>query len=287
MLPPEIHAEVAALLGVTTIEASRVGGGCISPAAHLRIGGADYFLKWAADERAGQIFAAESDGLSAIQHTNAIRTPAVKAVQPRWLLLEWLPPGAALHPQWREFGARLAHMHAPRGTTFGWRRDNYIGSLTQSNDEQTDWPGFWRDQRLLPQLRLAEAAGHFGRDDMRLFDALWSKLHELLAIGQAEGPSLLHGDLWSGNIHATSDGIALIDPAIYRGHREVDLAMAELFGGFSKHFWDAYEESWPRAIDGYAQRRAAYQLYYLLVHVNLFGGGYVGQTREALRAALR
>ncbi|HEX8673749.1 MAG TPA: fructosamine kinase family protein, partial [Longimicrobium sp.] len=108
-------------------------------------------------------------------------------------------------------------------------------------------------------------------------------LPRLLAAGEEDGPTLLHGDLWSGNVVATSRGPSLVDPATYRGHREVDLAMTELFGGFGAEFYTAYEEAWPLRPGYQEERRAVYQLFYLLVHVNLFGGGYVARTAEALR----
>jgi fructosamine-3-kinase len=146
------------------------------------------------------------------------------------------------------------------------------------------WAEFWRMRRLEPQLELARAAGRLpGRQAD--WDRLMERLPALLDNAEMDGPSLLHGDLWGGNVMAAAAGPVLIDPACYRGHREADLAMTELFGGFGPEFYAAYGEQWP-LLAGYPRRRPVYQLWYLLVHVNLFGGGYVSQTAGVLREAL-
>ena len=212
--------------------------------------------------------------------------PRVIAAGERWLLLEWLEPARATDAAWSDFGARLAALHAPRQQRSGWPQDNYIGLLPQSNDWTADWAEFWRAHRLEPQAERARASGLLGRGDADRFEELYARLPELLAAGQADGSSLLHGDLWSGNVHATGGSIALIDPSCSYGHREVDLAMAALFGGFPEPFWIAYERAAPCEPRGARTRRAIYQLYYLLVHVNLFGSGYVGRTRTTLTEAL-
>jgi fructosamine-3-kinase len=162
--------------------------------------------------------------------------------------------------------------------------DNFIGPLAQENGPAASWAEFWRTRRLQPQLEMARRAGRMpGR--AAEWDRLMDRLPELLASAEADGPSLLHGDLWGGNVLAAVEGPALIDPAVYRGHREADLAMTELFGGFGADFRAAYQEAWPLQ-PGYPARRAVYQLWYLLVHVNLFGGGYGAQTEGVLREAL-
>jgi protein-ribulosamine 3-kinase len=135
-------------------------------------------------------------------------------------------------------------------------------------------------------LRTALDAGRLSANEQRDFQNLFAQLDELLEAGQREGASLLHGDLWSGNVLSTSSSIAIVDPASYYGHREVDLAMAELFGGFPQSFWDGYSGAWPVEQAGFLRRRAVYQLYYLLVHINLFGASYVSRTRAALNRAL-
>jgi fructosamine-3-kinase len=169
---------------------------------------------------------------------------------------------------------------------WGWGSANYIGALPQDNTSAATWADFWRARRLEPQLRMARDRGRMPAT-RAAWDRLFAALPGVLAAAEADGPSLVHGDLWSGNVLCTAGGEpALVDPAVYRGHREVDLAMAELFGGFDREFHAAYREARPLA-DGYdGVRRPIYQLYYLLVHVNLFGGGSVARTEAVLRTAL-
>jgi fructosamine-3-kinase len=163
-------------------------------------------------------------------------------------------------------GSMLARAHSRPGPRFGWHRDNYIGSSPQQNGWCDDWAEFWRERRLRPQL---ERAG------------LRANLDRLLE-GHKPQPSLLHGDLWSGNVGFTKDGPVVFDPAVYYGDREADLAMTELFGGFSREFYDAYQEVLPLDA-GYEKRKHLYNLYHLLNHLNLFGGGYLGQVKSTLR----
>ena len=294
-LPPALERAVAAAWGarlgreVAIADSAPVGGGCISATARLRSDrGEQAFLKWGmpGDTPAG-LFAAEATSLRALRETNALRVPEVIALgesDASWLLLEWLEPGRATARTSQELGRGLVALHRHCAERFGWPEPNFIGSLPQANDWSASWPEFWRAQRLEPQL--ARAAGFFSAGDRRRFDRLLSALPELLAGAGEEGASLVHGDLWGGNLHVTADGTpALIDPSSYYGHREVDHAMSELFGGFDRAFYAAYDEAWPRRPGYREHRRAIYQIYYLLVHVNLFGGGYVGSTLSALAAA--
>jgi fructosamine-3-kinase len=287
MIPREVAEAVAPLVGGAPVTGRRVGGGCISPSARIRGPRGDVaFLKWAHGSTPAGLFTAEARGLRALRACGAAPVPEVLGVDgDRWLLLDWLEPAAAPAEAWASFGAALAALHRAAAKGWGWPRDNFIGSLPQANEPVDDWARFWADRRLAPQLERALAAGRLDRSDQRRFEALLATLPERLrpAAG-ADGPSLLHGDLWSGNAHACTAGVALVDPAVYRGHREVDLAMADLFGGFPAAFWEAYQEAWPLQPDALA-RRPIYQLYYLLVHVNLFGSGYVDRTRMALREA--
>lgn len=199
--------------------------------------------------------------------------------------MEWIEPAR----RGAGFGERLGHglaaMHrSGRADGWGWAEDNFIGPLPQANGRTASWAELWRARRLEPQLDLARRAGRMpGR--AADWDRLMDRLPDLLAPAEADGPSLLHGDLWGGNVLAAARGPALIDPAVYRGHREADLAMTELFGGFGAGFRAAYEEAWPLG-PGYPARRAVYQLWYLLIHVNLFGGGYGARTEGVLREAL-
>jgi len=273
-----------------TVSAAPVGGGCISPSVRLESGSGDVaFLKWGNPDTPAGLFTAEARSLAALHAPGAVRVPEVLAVSDQgagWLLLEWLEPGPATRATWEALGRGLAGLHATRVERYGAAADNFIGSLPQRNGWLDEWPAFWRERRLEPQLRQAYAEGHFSSADRRSFDRLLAALPDRLAGTGAEGASLLHGDLWSGNVHVTRAGTAaLVDPSSYYGHREVDLAMSELFGGFDTTFYRAYAEAWP-LLPGYDPvRRAVYQLYYLLAHVNLFGGGYVRASLGALARA--
>ncbi len=285
MLPPAIAAEIEAAIGERITAVSRVGGGCISPAARVQTAAKTYFVKWT-NRGKGRLLAAEAFALERLVETHTVRVPNVHAYGLQWLLLEWLEPGAASKRLWTKFGLALARLHRVRGAAFGWPQANFIGALPQQNQYCADWPEFWRSQRIEPQLSHAVDAGLLIRSDLARFEQLFACLDDLLAIGNGEGASLLHGDLWSGNAHVTHDAVVAIDPSAYYGHREVDLAMAELFGGFPAAFRAGYEQQWPVRRDGFQQRQAAYQLYYLLVHVNLFGSSYVARVRSALVSAL-
>ncbi len=284
-----VAAAWAARLGrdVRIAAATAVGGGCISPAVRLESGAGDVaFLKWGVADTPAGLFTAEARGLAALRAAGAVRVPEVLGVgddDAGWLLLEWLEPALPTTGTWEALGRGLAGLHAVRAPRYGAEAENFIGSLPQANGWLNGWAAFWRERRLEPQLRRAYAAGAFGSADRRRFDRLLDALPDRLADAEGDGASLLHGDLWSGNVHVTSGGTAaLVDPSAYHGHREVDLAMSELFGGFDAAFYHAYAEAWP-LLPGYDPvRRAIYQLYYLLVHVNLFGGGYVRGTLAAL-----
>ena len=274
-----------------------VGGGSISAACRIVLPGGPAFLKHNASAPAG-FFPAEARGLAFLRQAvgDALRVPGVRAVfdadaegareEPSWIVMEWLEPGRRGGGFGERLGRGVAALHAVRGGGWGGE-DNFIGALPQENTSAPSWPAFWRERRLEPQLRLARDAGRMpGRPGD--WEALLARLDGVLAPGEVEGPSPLHGDLWSGNVVCTGPGEpALVDPAAFRGHREVDLAMADLFGGFDARFHAAYHEASP-TLPGYREaRRPVYQLFYLLVHVNLFGGGYVAQTATMLGGALR
>lgn len=291
MIPGAILAAVERALtersgtDIHVSKAAGVGGGCISPAARLELdNGRVLFLKWRRGDEPAGFFAAEAHSLAALARAGAVRVPRVEAAEQAWLLIEWLEPGAANASTWPDFGRRLAALHRTRGSRFGWDHDNWIGTLPQANTPMDAWPAFWAERRLAPQWERARRAGFFDTSDDRAFDRLLAKLDALLAPGNADGPSLLHGDLWGGNVHVTADHVAaVIDPSCYHGHREVDLAMTALFGGFGPGFMEAYKEAWPLE-PGYEQeRRELYQLYYILVHVNLFGTTYVSGARAIVR----
>ena len=285
-LPRELTALLEAWRGDAVSGVSLVGGGCISHTTCVVFrSGERVFLKWVkhGQQPAGMLVE-EARSLRAIAATGTTRVPTVLGCDEvegfSWLLLEWLEPGRRTSASQARLGEQLAALHRHSADRYGWSADNFIGSLPQSNRAHASWAAFWREERLLPQIELA--ANRLGGSDARRLARVCVAVDELLAGTEVEGPSLLHGDLWSGNVHTLVDDTpALIDPASYHGHREVDLAMARLFGGFSDTFFRAYHEAWP-GLGGAERRVHLYQLYYLLVHINLFGDSYRGQTMSAV-----
>ncbi len=257
-------------LGAT--DAASVTGGCIHRCYRVTIGGAPAFLKLN-ETRFADAFAAEADGLEALRRAGA------RAPEPRhhgthgqyaFLVLEFLDLRAT--GDWAALGRMLAQAHRKTNPRFGWPRDNYLGATPQRNGWHGDWHTFFAERRLAPQLDLARSKG-FALELGKALDAL---------DGHRPPPSLLHGDLWRGNAGFTTEGApVLFDPAVYYGDREADLAMTELFGGFPAAFYAAYEAAYPLDA-GYAVRKHLYNLYHLLNHLNLFGGGYLGQVRSTL-----
>ncbi len=275
------------------VGAEPVSGGCISDAHVLLTDrGVRYFLKTDRDAPPG-FFAAEADGLRALAAVPGVRTPEVIGWSDQagaaWLLLEHVAPGTPTPPFWTALGEMVAGLHGPEQAGPGYPADNYIGSLPQANRPCPSWGAFWRERRIAPQLERAFAERRLDREDdvwPRLMEQLPALLEDAPARGAA---SLLHGDLWSGNVYADAAGRpVLIDPAVYRGDGEVDLAMSELFGGFGAGFYHTYQAVGGALDPGYARvRRAVYQLYPLLVHVNLFGGGYAASARGTAASILR
>lgn len=303
-LPGALRARIAAALEAclgkhVAIRGTRpAGGGCIHHAMVLDTTAGPLFVKWNRGD-AGAAFHAEARGLEALragaQTAGLLTVPEVLtaadavAEEPGYLVLEYLPPSDPGPGYPQRLGIGLAALHAAGwGTAFGWDEDNRIGSLAQPNAWTGAWPAFWRDSRLRPQLDAAFLEGRLTPADRDWSDAILEVVEPALAPVADAAPALLHGDLWSGNVHpGPGGGPVLVDPAAFLGHGEVDLAMAELFGGFHRETFTAYTEARPSP-PGYAEvRRPLYQLYYLLAHVRLFGGGYLSGTRSAARAVLR
>jgi fructosamine-3-kinase len=231
---------------------------------------------------------AEAEALRELAAANAVRIPGVLGFgvsgDRAFLALEWVDFGAARAGTEAQLGERLARLHRVSAARFGWHRDNTIGATPQHNDWTADWPQFFARHRLGFQLELAERAGHGGRWLERGRE-LCGRLAPLFA-GYPLRPSLLHGDLWGGNWAADASGAPVIfDPATYYGDRETDLAMTRLFGGFGREFYAAYEAEWP--LDrGAIARRDLYNLYHVLNHLNLFGGGYRAQAERMIERLL-
>jgi fructosamine-3-kinase len=262
-----------------------VGGGCINQAYVIEGSGRRYFVK---TNRAAlaDMFAAEAQGLAELESAQALRVPHPLATgiarNEAFLVLEYLPLTG--RGSFADMGRRLARQHRKTADRFGWTRANAIGSTPQINTWTRDWLGFWRVHRLEFQLQLASNHGHAGKLQ-RLGEELLSRL-EAFFPGHTPQPSLLHGDLWGGNHGYLADGSPVIfDPAVHFGDRECDLAMSELFGGFAPAFHAAYREAWPLDA-GYPVRRTLYNLYHVLNHANLFGGGYAAQAARMIAQLL-
>ncbi len=263
-----------------------VTGGCINQAYRLEgTDGSRYFLKLN-DAKNLPMFVAEADGLNVITTTNIIRVPrpithGIAGGQ-SYLVLEHLDLSS--RGDEKRLGAQLAALHRSSAQQFGFAQDNFIGTTPQLNGWSSDWITFWREQRLGFQLGLAARNGYVGKlQDMG--HRMMERLPGFFA-GYRPQPSLLHGDLWSGNHAYIADGAPLIfDPAPYYGDREADLAMTELFGGFGSEFYAAYIASWPLDA-GYATRKILYNLYHILNHANLFGGGYARQAEVMMQRLL-
>lgn len=277
------HTELLARLGEQMPgggppEAAPLSGGSIASAWHLRQGESEAFLKLM--PAGSGMLAAEADGLAALARAGGARVPAVldqgEAPQCDWLLLQWLPLEALRGEAWVALGEALAAQHAVSGEAHGWHRDNFIGATPQPNPRRTDWSAFFREARLGFQLEMARERG--------LDSATAARVEKLMAVmdvflEHAPAPSLLHGDLWMGNVAAVAGEPVIYDPAVHYGDREADLAMLTLFGAPPDAFWRAYEAAWPLPA-GHEKRRDLYNLYHLLNHYNLFGGGYAGQVRR-------
>lgn len=255
-----------------------VGGGCINTAYRLADDRRAYFVKTNSADLLG-MFEAEAAGLAEMSRASSIRVPEALctgiAGGQSFIAIEWIDFGRQHEGSTVLAGRQLAQMHRSTRERFGWDLDNTIGSTEQRNNWNADWIAFWREQRLGFQLELAARHGYHGRLQER-----GARLAEALPalLDHAPEASLLHGDLWGGNIGYDNEGAPVIfDPAVYFGDREADLAMTELFGGFGPDFYAAYRETWPLP-PGYPVRKSLYNLYHILNHLNLFGRGYLTQA---------
>lgn len=264
-----------------------VGGGCIN-SAYLVTDGAERFFVKLNQADALAMFAAEAEGLDEIAATRTVRVPrpicSGVADGRAFLVLEFIEFKGSKKAAGAALGRRLASMHRVVAPSYGWHRANTIGATPQINTCADRWPDFWKKHRLGFQLGLAEKNGYRGTLQRR-GELLLSRL-DVFFLGYEPQPSLLHGDLWGGNFEVAMTGEPVIfDPAVYFGDREADLAMTELFGGFPGAFYSAYRESFP--VDaGYPARRTLYNLYHVLNHLNLFGGGYLGQAEGMIFSLL-
>ncbi len=250
-------------------------GGCINPGGKLTTISGVFFLKWNNAEQFPAMFEAEANGLRMLDNVKAIYIPNVIGTEDdgisQFLLLEFVEQSAPKRDYWKKLGNQLAELHRASNIKFGLDHSNYIGSLKQVNNPHESWVQFFIHERLEVQLKIAADKGVADSKIQKSFEKLYLKLPSLIP---KEQPSLVHGDLWSGNLIVNKNGDpCLIDPAVYYGCREMDLAMTRLFGGFPGQFYDEYHNTFP-LLKGYQDRIDLYNLYPLLVHLNLFGLQY-------------
>ena len=255
---------------------SSLSGGCISEAYRITDERENnYFLKLNPSPK--DLFIKEADGLRELKKADVIKVPKVITSNEEFLLTEFISPGSRSKNFFEDFGRRFAQLHKHNAKKFGFYEDNYIGANPQINipneEEENDWIAFFFNKRILYQYKLAEKNG-YAKKELRDGISLLEKIIHKIIGNTAEPPSLLHGDLWGGNYMVDGKGNAcLIDPAVYYGNREADLAMTKLFGGFSSEFYSAYHEIYPLT-EGYEYRQSVYTLYHVLNHLNLFGTSY-------------
>lgn len=261
-----------------------VPGGSINKAYALNTDKGVFFVKLNNAKAFPGMFEAEAKGLELLKKNSKFQIPDVIAVDylrdDAFILMEHIEKGPSTNDFFQTFGRTLALMHKQSNKKFGLDHDNYIGSLAQSNKQQDNWIGFFIEERMEKQLKLAIDSKTMSSEIKKSFERLYKRLNELMP---EEPAALIHGDLWSGNYLSTRGGIpCIIDPAVYYGHREMDLAMTKLFGGFSPAFYQSYFEEYPLE-KGWEKRLDGFQLYPLMVHVNLFGGSYVEDVRGIVK----
>lgn len=282
----KIKNRIEEKLGKKIKSFTSLSGGCISDAYKVTAeDGSEYFLKYDSSTLS-DMFIKEANGLNELAKAGAIKVPEVLSFDNDYILLEYISGGYKKKNFYEEFGRSFALLHKFQSEYFGFYEDNYIGSNPQINiadeNEKSDWVKFYFNKRILFQLQLAEKLGNSTPELRKSISKLEDKIEDIMGNAE-EKPSLLHGDLWGGNYMVDENGSAvLIDPAVYYGHREADLGMTKLFGGFSTEFYNSYNEFFPLP-DGYEYRENIYKLYHVLNHLNLFGGSYYSQAISLIK----
>ncbi len=285
ILEKKIKVKIEEKLGEKILNITSLSGGCISNAYRITTQDkTNYFLKYNSAV-SNDMFTKEANGLNELSKSKAIRIPEVLEFGKDYILLEYINSGNRKNNFSEEFGQRFAKMHKFTSESFGYFDDNYIGSNIQKNipdeQEKDNWVSFYFNKRILFQLQLAEKFGNATEELRREISKLEDRIDQIITTGNK--PSLLHGDLWSGNYMIDENGSAvLIDPAVYYGHREADLGMTKLFGGFGAEFYKSYNDTFPLE-DGYDYRENIYKLYHVLNHLNLFGGSYYSQAMSLIK----
>ena len=248
-------------------------GGSINNNLKLETNYGNFFLKW--NNKSDKLFKAETKGLTILKETDIIYIPEIINSDKDFLLLEFIEKKEKTQIFWENFGRKISELHRVSNDHFGLDHDNFIGSLDQENGKEEKWIEFFIKKRIKPQLRINE----FPHKILNSFDKLFLKIENLFP---EENPALLHGDLWSGNFICSNNEPVLIDPAIYFGHREMDISMTKLFGGFNERFYESYNENYSLS-EGWIEREKICNLYPLLVHANLFGGHYYKEIERSVQ----
>jgi len=261
-----------------------VSGGSINSAFKINTNQFPVFVKINDAISFPQMLEKEALSLNFLSNKSSFKVPAVLGLfevdKNQLLILEWIESGITGNTFWQTFAIQLTELHQQTNPEFGFEFNNYIGSLFQSNSFHKSWISFFIEERLKPQIKLARDKSLFDINDISQFESLFKKLDSIFP---AEVPALIHGDLWSGNFLVNkSNEPVLIDPAIYYGHREMELSFMQLFDGFGQKLFDAYDEIFPLA-NGFQNRKDIYNLYPLLVHLNLFGGSYYGKIKDIIK----
>lgn len=281
LLRPNLSGKVGA---ATDFQVHRVGGGSINDAYRISVAGETFFCKCNSATKFPHLFQKEKGGLEMLAQSKAVKTPAVldcfEAGGQQFLLLEWIAEGERNETFWETFGKQLALLHRETNSTFGLAEDNYMGSVPQANAPHKNWCLFFFSQRLTPMLKRCAEKQLLSNRQLLRFEQLQKRLPEIF---DEEPPSLLHGDLWSGNFLCNqASQPVFIDPAVYFGHRSADLAMTTLFGGFRQPFYQAYDDHFPLPAN-HREQWTVCNLYPLLIHLYLFGTGYLSQIEHTLQ----
>ena len=285
-----IKKQVELASGESILSAYPVGGGCISEAFKIDTKSGRSLLLKINPSVPPDMFVKEANGLNELQKAGAIKIPEVIAVDSSFILIEFISPSSKSKHFFEDFGRKFALLHRYSRESFGFYENNYIGSTPQINaaniEEESDWIKFYFNKRILYQYKLVEKNDFATPELTSGISKIENKIGQILS-GLNENPSLLHGDLWSGNFIVDETGNAcLIDPAVYYGNREADLAMTKLFGGFAPEFYASYNEYFPLE-EGYEYRENIYKLYHVMNHLNLFGMAYYPQTLFLIKYYLR